>query len=159
MSGFVQTSYNLSQTDTTAVHSLGSEVVDSGNTYRYVKASAAIAAGDALVLDTANADEPNALTPASAVNQPVAAIAPVAIASASYGWVVVRGKVASAKLEATVAAGAQLGSSAVAGTLSAITVGAAFVQAEVQRVLAAAAGRPVVAVDPVSGGVGEVFIG
>lgn len=146
-------------TDTTAAHALGSEVMAyNGTVYRYVKAAAAIAAGDALKMDTANADEPNALTPTAAVNEVVEAIAPVAIASASYGWVVVRGKVASAKLATSTAAGAQLGTSATAGTLSTVTISATPTQAEIQRVLAAASGKAVIAVDAEATGTGEVFI-
>lgn len=146
------------RTSTTAEFGLGNES-DSGTiTHRYVKAAAAIAAGDAVMFATGDADEPHAVTPTTAVNQPVAGIAPVAIASGSFGWIVVRGKVAAAKVAASTAAGAQLGTSAVAGTLSTITIAAAYAQAEVQRALAAAAGRSVQAIDAEASGLAEVYV-
>lgn len=137
---------------------LGAEALFQGTRYRYIKAAAAIALGDALIIDTAQADEPNLLIPSSAVNQSVAGVATYAIPINNYGWVVVRGKVPSAKVAAATAAGAQLGTSAVAGTLSTIAIAGAYAQAEVQRVLAAAAGLGVQAMDVEAGGLAELFV-
>lgn len=158
-SGLVTAGYDVSRVDTSPAFSLGVEVVHAGTRFRYVKAAAAIAAGDALKMATADADEPNALQPTAAVNEAVEAVTRVAIASASYGWVVVRGTVAAAKLATSTAAGAQLGSSATAGTLSTVTISATPTQAEIQRVLAGASGTPVRAVDAEASGTGEVFVG
>jgi hypothetical protein len=150
--------HSLTDTQTSPQFALGTEMEFGGTIYRYILAAAAIAAGDSLVIDTGNANEPNALLPSSAVNQPIAAVAHIAIASGSYGWVTRRGKVASAKVAAGTAAGAQLGSSATAGTLSTITIGAAFVQAEIQRALAAAVGVGLQAMDAEAGGLAEIFV-
>lgn len=130
---------DVTRVTTTAEFTLGTTHMQDATTYRYVKASAAIAAGDFLRVDNADADEPYALRPTSAVNQPIAGVATVAIASGSYGWVAICGK-ATAKVAASTAAGSQIGSSGTAGTGSAITISATPTQAEIQRVVAAAAG-------------------
>lgn len=158
MSGFSQFGVDLSATGTTAAHGLGAEAFQDGTIYQYVKAGSTIAVGDALILDTSATDEPFVVIPSAAVNQVVAGIAPVAIASASYGWIVIRGKVPSAKVAASTAAGAQLGTSATAGTLSTITIAGTYAQGEVQRVLAAAAGLSVQALEAESGGLSKVAI-
>ena len=125
--------------------------------FKYVRAQSNVAVGDSVILDTGQTDEPAAVIPVSAVNQPVEGIARVAIAANSYGWVQVRGRVPSAKVAAGTAAGAQLGSSGTAGTLSTITV-ATPTAAEVQRVLAAAIGRGAQAMDAEAGGLAEVYL-
>lgn len=146
---------DVTRVTTTAEFMLGTTHHQDANTYRYVKASAAIAVGDLLRIDNADADEPFALRPTSAVNQPIAGVAHVAIASGSYGWVTVRGKV-TAKVAASTAAGSQLGSSATAGTGSAITISATPTQAEIQRVVAAASGIGAEVLSNESGGTAPV---
>jgi len=122
-------------------HVLGTEVIgNDGALYRYVLATGTITAGQALQMDTASASVPNAVKPTSAVNQSVAGIAPIAIASGSYGWIVVQGPVSAASVATSTAAGAALGSSSTAGQLSTITISASPAQGEVQRVLAASGG-------------------
>lgn len=136
----------------------GSIALLNGNEYTYAQAGSAIAAGDFLIVDVTSTSEPFVLIPSSAVNQSVEALAPVAIASGSYGWVLTRGNATGAKVAASTAANAQLGTSATAGTLSTVTISATPTQAEVQRVLAAASGKAVIALDAESGGVAEVLI-
>lgn len=152
----VTETYTLAQSIEAGI-ALGEETEFGGTRYRFVKAAGTVALGDALIFDTGNADEPNAVLASSAVNQPVAGIAHVAITSASYGWIVVKGKVAVAKVAASTAAGGQLGTSAVAGTLSTMAV-TTPTAAEVSRILAAASGAGVIAMDAEAGGLTEVFV-
>lgn len=118
---------NPTQVDTTAVFRLGTECRDPRtgdfpqNTIRYITAGSAIALGDSLILKTDEANEPNVLIPTSAIQQPIVAIAHVAIGSGSSGWVTTHGRVASAKAAASTAVAARLGSSATAGTLTTLT--------------------------------------
>ncbi len=154
--GFGDLGTFLTDVDVVPTFTLGTATVQNNFEYLYIRAGAAIAAGDALILDNSVAVErPFRMTPATAVNQAVQAIAPVAIASGSYGWVMIRGRV-NAKVAASTAAGAQLGSSGTAGTTSTVTVSASPTQAEVQRVLAVAAGRGMTAVAAESGGLALV---
>jgi len=95
-----------------------------GNRYKYVQASATIAIGDAVKIDDAAADltKPGLVTPTTAVTDIVDGVAHVAIASGSFGWITIKGRVNSAKvLDAGNAEGAALGASGTAGTLVAIT--------------------------------------
>ena len=132
-----------------------------GTKLRYIKAAAAIAAGDSLILKTDEALEPHALIPSSAVQQPIVGIAPVAIASGSFGWIVRHGRVASAKAAASTAAGARLGSSATAGTLTTLTQADSNFTSNDYFELLAYAQSPVIALDANdSNGLPiEVFIG
>ncbi len=148
----------LADTHTTPQFELGSLTIQNGNTYRYVQASSAVAAGDFVVMNTGSTNEPNVVLPSSAVNQVIEGMSPIAIAANSYGWIIVEGSMTGAKVAASTAVGAQLGSSATAGTLSTITISASPTQAEVQRTLAAAIGRSAVALDAESGGLAEVRI-
>ncbi len=156
--GLTNLGFDLSDVSTTAKFDLGAIHTEAGTEYTYIRAGGAIALGDFLVVKTDEALEPNVLVASSAVNQPIRAVAAVAIPSASHGWVVTRGRVSGAKVAASTAAGAQLGASATAGTATAITVSASPSQAEVQRVLAAAAGVGVIALDAEAGGVTEVLL-
>jgi hypothetical protein len=113
------------QTDTVAQFTLGTESQDPRardfplNEIKYVKAGSAISAGNCLVVSLADADEPFTLVPASALNQVIAGIAPVAIASGAFGWVTVRGRVASAlKTASVVTAGDPMSTTATAGALA-----------------------------------------
>ena len=119
---------SITTVDATQTFPLGLEIEDprggaqkSANRFRYVKAGSAISAGNALVVSLADADEPNTLVPSSAANQVVTAIAEVAIASASFGWVQVRGRHAgvlkASGAAAAVAAGQALTTSGTAGAL------------------------------------------
>lgn len=126
----IRTGINPTTVDTTATLPLGLEVDDPrggtfsvGKKFRYVKAGGAISAGNVLIVDVSdtNSLEPNVLIPATAANQPIAAIAEVAIASGSFGWVQVRGRHAGA-LKASgattaVTAGGVLTTSSTAGGL------------------------------------------
>lgn len=118
----------LTTVDTTQTFPLGTEVDDPrggehsfGKRFRYVKAGSAISAGNTCVVSLADANEPNTLVPCSALNQIIVGIAEVAIASASFGWVQVKGRAASAtKSTAVIAAGQALTTSSTAGALLAV---------------------------------------
>lgn len=116
---------NPTETHTTAQFTLGTEAKDPRtrdfplNEIKYIKAGSAISAGNALIVSLTDADEPFTLVPSSALNQVVAGVAPVAIASGSFGWVTVRGRVASAlKTASAVTAGDALSTTATAGALA-----------------------------------------
>lgn len=142
--------------DDTQKHELGLEVdgID-GNRYKYIRAGAAIAVGDALKVDYA--EGPNDLDPISAVSQAIAALAPVAIADNKFGFVVIQGFLAGVKMAGSTAAGAKLGSSATAATLVTITA-TTPTAAEVIAAIAAAAGRGVICTVAESAGVGTAYI-
>jgi hypothetical protein len=155
------------QTDTVAQFTLGTECADPrtrdfpNNTLRYIKAGGSIALGDSLIASTADADEPNTLTATSAIQQSIVAIAHVAIASGSFGWVTSHGRVASAKAAASTAANARLGSSASAGTLQTLTqADSNFTSNDYFEALAYAM-SPIIALDAndSNGANIEVFIG
>lgn len=119
-----RTGYNMTQVDTTAQHPLGLEIEDprsqddSNNRFRYVKAGSAISAGNGLIVALADADEPFTLVPCSALNQVIVAVAEVAIASGSFGWVQIKGRHAAVtKSTAVITAGQVLAASATAGAL------------------------------------------
>ena len=124
----IRTGMNPTQIDTVAQFPLGTEAdhpgggqFNTGKRIRYVKASSAVSAGNAVVLDTGDTTgtEPAVVVPASALNQVVAGIAETAIANGSFGWVTVRGRVASATKTATVVtAGDTLSTTATAGALA-----------------------------------------
>lgn len=156
--GITNLGFDLTDVSTTAKFDLGAIHTESGQEYTYIRAGSAIALGDFLVVKTDEALEPNVLIPSSAVNQAIRAVAPVAIASGSHGWVITRGRVPVAKVAASTAAGAQLGTSATAGTASTVTISASPTQAEIQRVLAAAAGGGVIALDAEASGTAEVLL-
>lgn len=146
----------LGDTNTTPQFELGSMTIQNGNVYRYVQASSAVAAGDFVIVNTGSANEPNVVVPASAVNQVIEGVSPIAIPANSYAWILIEGSTTGAKVAASTAAGAQLGTSATAGTLSTVTISATPTQAEIQRVLAVGEGRGVIALDAESGGLTEV---
>ena len=154
--------------DTVRAFAIGTECIDprtndfQGNTIRYVKAGSAIALGDALKVKSDETEEPNVLIPTSAIQQPVVGIAHVAIASGSFGWVTVKGRVASAKAAASTAVDARLGSSATAGTLATLTqADSNYTSNDYFELLAVASGVGVVALDAndSNGANIEVFIG
>ena len=153
--------------DTTAAFTVGTESDHpdtanfAGTKLRYVKAGSAIALGDALKIKADEATEPNVLIPTSAVQQPVVAIAHVAIASASFGWVTRHGRVASAKVAASTAAEARLGSSASAGILQTLTQADSNFTSNDYFELLAYAQSPVIALDAndSNGANIEVYIG
>ena len=113
------------QVDTVAQFTLGTTAKDPRardfplNELKYIKAGSAISAGNALIVSLADADEPFTLVPSSALSQVVAGIATHAIASGSFSWVVIRGRVASAlKTASTVTAGDTMSTTATAGALA-----------------------------------------
>ncbi len=119
---------NPTTVDTVPEFALGTEADDpragasyAGNRIRYIKAGSNIALGDALIIKTDEATlEPWVQIPTSAVAQVVVGVAHVAIASGSYGWVTVRGRVPAANVGPSIAVGAKLGSSSSAGKLVAL---------------------------------------
>lgn len=144
--------------DPTQKHALGIEVkcVD-GTTRKYVRAGAAVALGDFLKVDTAEGSYD--FDPTGATNQPCAGVCPVSgVSDNYYFWAIIKGKVAGAKLAAGTAAGAQLGSTATAGTFATKTIGGAFAQAEIQAVQAMAVGVGVLCTVAESGGTGTVVL-
>jgi hypothetical protein len=153
--------------DTVAAFVLGTEsahpdtVNFPGTKLRYIKAATAIALGDSLKLKTDEALEPNVLVPTAAVQEPVVAIAHVAIGANSFGWVTRHGRVASAKAAASTAAAARLGSSATAGTLVTLTQADSNFTSNDYFELLAYAQSPVIALDAndSNGANIEVFIG
>lgn len=155
------------KTHTTAQFTLGTECRDPrsrdfpNNIIRYVKAGGSISLGDALIASTSDADEPNTLTASSAIQQSVVAIAHVAIASASFGWVTTKGRVASASAAASTAAGARLGSSASSGKLQTLTQADSNFTSNDYFELLGYAMSPVIALDAndSNGANIEVFIG
>jgi hypothetical protein len=124
----VHQGFRITQTDTVQQHPLGLEIDDPrggtfsvGKRFRYVKAGSAISAGNVLVVSLADADEPNTLVPCSALNQLCVGVAEVAIASASFGWVQIKGRHSAAvKSTAVIAAGQALTTSSTAGAFLAV---------------------------------------
>lgn len=111
--------------DTVAAFALGTETDHPGavdfpqNRLRYVKAGSAISAGNAVIASLTDADEPFTVVPSSAVSQVIKGIAVTAIASGSFGWVTIKGRVASAlKTASAVTAGDPLSTTATAGALA-----------------------------------------
>ncbi len=119
---------NPTQVDTVATLPLGTEADDprggqfnTGKRIRYVKASSAVSAGNALIVDTGDSTgtEPSVVIPSSAVGQIICGIAETAIAAGSFGWVTIKGRVASAlKTASTTTAGVTLAITATAGALA-----------------------------------------
>lgn len=145
----------FNQVDSTQVHPLGATARgNDGAEYRYIKAAAAISANNALKISTtAGLDN---LLPTAAATDPVVAVAPVAIASGSWGWVITRGP--ATVLAAAGSAGQQFGASATAGTVTALAPGATYAQADSQALAAAAGGVGIVATAAASGGSMAVFL-
>lgn len=97
----IRTGINPTQVDSSPTFPLGTEADDArggtfntGKRFRYIKAGSAISAANVLIVDVTDTNglEPNVLIPSTAVNQVIAAIAEVAIASGSFGWVQVKGR-------------------------------------------------------------------
>jgi len=144
---FKRVGIDFTVTGADRLHELGIEIpcVD-GKVYKYIRAGAAIAVGDALKVDYA--EGLNDFDPTSAATSKLAGVAEVAIADNEYGFVVVKGTVV-AKLSGSTAANAGLIPSATAGTLgtAADTAAAALV---------AATGLGALCVVAESGGTGTV---
>lgn len=132
-----------------------------GTKLRYIKAGGSITLGGALKIKADETLEPNVLIETTAVQQPVVAIAHVAIASGSFGWVTRHGRVASAKVAASTSAEARLGSSASAGKLQTLTQADSNFTSNDYFELLAYAQSPVIALDAndSNGANIEVFIG
>lgn len=129
------------------------------NKVRLVRADSAVAAGDAVIMKTAETDVPHAVVPSSAVAQAVVGIAEVAIAANSYGWITTKGYVPSCKVLDASSAGDKLGTSSTAGTLGSLDASSTVTQAEARAAIAAAAGKGLVAVTDGDGSnLGSVFI-
>jgi len=108
---------NSEDRTTTAKAQLGALAYDKlGNEYRYVKAGAAIAAGDAVRFQ-GSALGFDDVRPTSATLQTVVGVALTAFASGEFGFVLRRG-IGSVKTTGSVAANIGLASSGTAGTLA-----------------------------------------
>lgn len=131
-----------------------------GAEYRYVKAGAAIAAGDAVKVDNSgtDADKPGTVIPTSGVTDIVEGIAHVAIASGSYGFITTKGRVYAAKVTDGGAEGDALGASATAGTLVSITASSTVTQAEAIAAIRYAAGRRAMALVDVGTNIWDVVL-
>ena len=108
---------NLASDSTTALFGVGDRYVDSaGNEYVYVKASSAIAQYDCVTYDeTYNTTVAPVSTSNDARGDKVG-VAPVAIASGSYGWLQVFGP-CTMNVKASCAANVRLDTTATAGSL------------------------------------------
>jgi hypothetical protein len=156
---FIDQGVNITTVDSSATFPLGTEIDDprgnstsggprGSNRFRYVKAGSAISAGNALVVSLADADEPNTLVPCSAVNQVTVAVAEVAIASGSYGWVQVKGRHAGAVNLGTISAGNKLTTSGTAGAFTTVAEADSNVTStKLNAAIAMAAGIGVMALD------------
>lgn len=118
---------DLARVDTVQKHELGFRIEKSdGRIYRYMVAGAAIALGDVLQSDTAEADFPtHSVQPTSAADQTIVGCWPnenpptgsrAAIADNSFFWMLEKGD-ALVKAAATVVAGAPIVTIATAGTV------------------------------------------
>ena len=105
----------MSETGTTAGAFDGSKV------FVYVQATSTITAGQAVVVDYANAAVPLAASLADSTGKRVA-VATADIAATGYGWVQVFGK-ANVNVIASTAVGGAVSSSATAGSLGDLTAG------------------------------------
>ena len=106
----------LTDVESTDVEGVGTVRKDiEGNVYRWVKngeASAALAAGDSVCYDMSNAGaslRTIVLKPVSADLMLYAGIAMAAISAGSYGWVLINGYYATAKVDAPVTTAIALG--------------------------------------------------
>lgn len=132
-----QLGVDVARTSSTALHEIGARYVEpNGREYRYVKAGAAIALGDALVQDAA--EEAYAHAPSTAADQVISGFWPneggrAAITNDYFFWMLVGGD-ALVKAAATVVAGAPYGTTITQGTVDDVTAAAG-------NALAAAAGR------------------
>lgn len=152
--GFIDAGVKFSRVDTEQQLPTGTEVLgNDGAMYRYVLAGAAVTANAAVVLDSAA----NKVINSSAVAQSVRGVAPVAIASGSYGWIVTRGPVTV--LGSTgIVAGDYLGTTATAGTVDTLTASSTVTQAQANAALAAASGVGIQAISAVSSGKVDVVL-
>lgn len=142
----------VTDVDTVQKHALGLEVdCDDGTRRRYVRAGAAVAQYDALIIDFA--EGPYDYQPSAAADTPIHGVCPVSgVADNNFFWAVVQGKT-NVKVAATIVAGAPLVPTAVAGTLDDTAATAA-------NALAMAAGVGVVAIvdDTPSAGIAQVVL-
>jgi len=86
-----------------------------GTQWVFSKASAAIALGDVVTLT--NAYAATGITTTNGAFGNLIGVAPVAIASGSYGWIQTKGKVASLRVKASCLPNAQLATTATAGAI------------------------------------------
>lgn len=102
---------DFSLSDATQKHTLGERVIHKdGTVYVYVKASAAVAAGDPVKLTAASISStvPSVTVAPSGNAGHVFGVAPVAIAQDAFGWIVVQG-IVQAKTATGLSAGASIG--------------------------------------------------
>lgn len=138
--------------DSVQKHALGIEVdFDDGTRRRYVRAGAAVAQYDALIIDFAEGKFD--WQPSAAADVPIVGVCPVSGVSDNYFfWAIVKGP-ANVKVAATIVAGAILVPIATAGTLDDTAATAA-------NALAMGAGVGVIAIadDTPSAGIASVMI-
>src|SRR5262245_7908595 len=96
----------------------GQRFVDgrTGKEYVYVKATAAIAAGDVVTFDETHTTVVAAVSTANAARGDRIGVAIVAIASGSYGWLQIYGVNSAVNVKASCAANVRLNTTATAGS-------------------------------------------
>jgi hypothetical protein len=130
---------NLTNTSTTAEFPVGTIVNGSKSSrWEYVQAISGIAQYNAVCINGSGGAAPS--TTAHAASMKKVGFAQVAIASGSYGWVARQGYQLTVMLAASCAAGAQLYTTATAGTLDDAVVTAAAVPGAVCTVAASGGG-------------------
>ncbi len=93
----------------------------SGKRYRYVRADAAIAAGDCCKYKLGETDDPWAVVPTAATTDFGFGISEVAVTDQYYFWITIHGFVKNAKVTTGVAAGSMVAPSGTAGRLDVFT--------------------------------------
>lgn len=130
---------NLTNTSTTAEFPVGTIVKGTKSSmWEYVQALSGIAQYNAVCINGSGNAAPS--TTAHAVSMKKVGFAQVAIASGSYGWVARSGFQLTVMLAASCAAGAQLYTTATAGTLDDAVVTAAAIPGAICTVAASAGG-------------------
>lgn len=148
---------DFTRVDTVQQHALGIELQDRAGSYRkYVRAGAAIAAGDALKCDIAEGI--NDYDPTTAANQPIGGIAERLVADNSFFWMLVQGQTLILKAAAGAVGNTLVSSGAANGTVTPITAANPVVQADALRMIAGLGARRIVCTVAVGGGVVGAYI-
>lgn len=105
----------VTSTSVTPQYPVGRRRFENGRVYIYQQASAIIAINSLVTLDAAGSADGLKVKPTAAAGDSVFGVAETAIASASYGWITVKG-VASCLVATGTAADDPLSASATAGT-------------------------------------------
>lgn len=140
------------------IPTFGLEVTDgrTGKKYKFIRATTAWTANDAIVRDYAGTQEPNDGAPCTAVAQILAGIALTTVPVNGAGWVQIQGEYATANVAASTA-GQQLGTTATTGRQTGI-VFATPTAAEVAAGMASNSGVRCVALDVAAGNLCQVVL-